>query len=230
MTWEDIVNEITGHPNVRLADVLPDVLQVAADMNHLWVRGLLAEGKYRQKGARWNRLLREILVARTGVNVGERTLAVLTGLHRVDLAPLDSVLPAFTAEVKVLGTPAHRTAAGEQHPARGGSADLEKRLKEVKHTAVDLKLYYGGTTVGEWDDWIARAKPLFYSFWIFLLTARDNLQAMTAKLRALRAHYHNGVGALFFRATAEGYVPLVDSEVEAFDIDRVIDEIVNLLR
>lgn len=87
MTWEDIINEIAGHLNVRLADVLPDVLQVAAEMNHLWVHGLLAEGKYRQKGARWNRLLREILVARTGINIGERTLTGLTGLHRVDLLP-----------------------------------------------------------------------------------------------------------------------------------------------
>jgi hypothetical protein len=230
MTWEDLFNDIAVRPNVRFSELLPDVLQIAAEVNHLWTHGLLAEGEYRQKGTRWNRLLREIIVARTGVSVGERTLAGLTGLHRVDLAPLGEMSPAFAGEVKVLGTLAHLTKAGEQRLARGGSTDLEKRLKEVKHTAVDLKLYYSGTTVGEWGDWIARATPPFYSFWVFLLTPHDNLMAMLAKLRALRAYYHNGVGALFFESTTEGYVPLSNSDLTAFDIDNVIDEVVGLIR
>jgi hypothetical protein len=48
------------------------------------------------------------------------------------------------------GTRAHATPSGVRRPERDGGVDLEKRLKEVKYTSVDLKLRYGGTQIGGW--------------------------------------------------------------------------------
>ena len=230
-TWDDLLAHIAATPAARFRDFQEEFLIVAQTYNDLWVRGELDQGMYRQKGSYWQRVITSIIETRTGATSGSRELEGLTGIHRPDMVYLQpDGTPLVVGEAKMLGTRGHWTPQGIWRPDRGGSVDIEKRLKEVKYTPVDLKLRYGGTRVGDWQKWIKDSPPRFYSFWTFLVVGRDRPAQILERLCLLRDYYNNGVGAFFFKMVDDRYVALQGKEFDEFDVDGVIDEIVALIR
>jgi hypothetical protein len=229
-TWNDLLTHIAATPTARFRECQEEFLIVAQTYNDLWVKGELDQGMYRQKGSQWQRVITSIVEARTEVTLDPRELEGLTGIHRPDIVyQQPDGTPLVVGEAKMLGTRGHWTPEGVWRPDRGCSVDIEKRLKEVKYTPVDLKLRYGGTRVGDWRKWIKDSLPRFYSFWAFLVVGRDRPAQMLERLRSLRDYYNNGVGAFFFKMVDDRYVPLQGTEFDEFDVDRVIDEIVALI-
>ncbi len=231
MTWNDLLAHIVATPTARFRDFQEEFLTIAQTYNDLWVRGELDQGMYRQKGSQWQRVITSIIETHTGTALGSRELEGLRGIHRPDMVYLQpDGTPLVVGEAKMLGTRGHRTPEGVWRPDRGGSVDIEKRLKEVKHTPVDLKLRYSGVEVGDWQKWIKDSLPRFYSFWAFLVVGRDRPAQMLERLRLLRDYYNNGVGAFFFRMVDDRYVALQGTGFDEFDVDQAIDEIVVLIR
>ena len=229
-TWEDLFELIHSTPNVRFRDVRETFVDTAQAYNELWIAGELDEGIYRQKGTRWQQVIATIITARTGIALTSREVEGLTSTHRPDMVLFrDDGVPLVVGEAKMAGTRAHVTPSGIRRPERGGSVDLEKRLKEVKYTSVDLKLRHGGTQIGEWQEWIRSSLPHFYSFWAFLIVGRDRPEWIFGRMRSLREYYHDGIGVCMFRFEDGQYLAYEGPEFDEFDVDVAIDEIIALI-
>jgi hypothetical protein len=80
----------------------------------------------------------------------------------------------FILEAKALGTPKHPWSPKAKPLGRGGSADLDKRIKEVGFKSIDLKAEYArilasqGTSptsiTGDLTGWLRSVKPRSYLF------------------------------------------------------------------
>lgn len=230
-TWDDLFELIRSTPDVRFRDIREIFLATAQSYNELWVAGELDEGIYRQKGTRWQQVIATLIKSRTGVELSGGEIQGLTSTHRPDMVLLRTDgIPIIAGEAKMTGTRAHVMPSGVTRPERGASVDLEKRLKEVKYTAVDLKLRYSGLQVGEWQAWIRSSLPRFYSFWAFLIVGRDRPEWILGRMRSLREYYHDGVGVSMFRLEGDRYVAYAGPEFDEFDVDTAIDEIAALIR
>jgi hypothetical protein len=95
---------------------------------------------------------------------------------------LDGVYPAagpieFLLEAKMMGTPRHVNSPRQRPIGRPGSADLDKRVKELAFKSIDLKGEYsrlrtaegrvtdtGGPAGGDLTTWLRSAYPKIYFF------------------------------------------------------------------
>ncbi len=155
-----------------------------------WIDGKLCEGSYRQKGNVFRDLISELIYIRSEKQyrlLDTKVPGYTEHNHDLDLAFVrgeDSLL-IVAGEVKMTGSPRHRVGNTIKEERRTQS-DLDKRLKEVKFTSVDLKLYYTSDKVivkivqsllesdtfdkeimknQWWDEWVKKSVPGFYSFW-----------------------------------------------------------------
>jgi hypothetical protein len=99
---------------------------------------------------------------------------------------------------------------------------LDKRIKEVKYTSVDLKREFGISFSEGWKRWIDESYPRFYSFWGCRIGERNNLSSLIEKFAGI-AEYNNGCGVFIYED--ETYQRLIDERLDAFSIDKVIDSI-----
>ncbi len=229
--WEAFIQEVRSREGLRFATIEGDFLRMMETMNSAWVAGELEEGVYRQKGNRWRDLIVELVRSRCMVTLQGRRIQGLTDIHAVDSAYPPIGDPVLVVEAKMLGTPAHTMPNGRRKPERGGAVDLDKRLKEVKYTPVDLKLKHTGTTVGEWDQWVKSSLPKFYSLWACYIGERErrNLDAMIRKFQDLKGYYNDGVGVFFYEQSGSRYIKVDDPALLELSIDDVVDEICRLL-
>ena len=133
-------------------------------------------------------------------------------------------MPIIAGEAKMLGSPAHIRASGERYPERPISIDLDKRIKEVKYTSVDLKRKFGISFAEGWTKWIDKSYPKFYSFWGCRLGERNKLSSLIEKFSGV-IEYNNGCGVFIYKD--RNYQKLIDEHLDAFSIDKVIDSIRN---
>jgi len=97
---------------------------------------------------------------------------------------LDGVYPGdatreieFLLEAKMMGTPKHANSTGERPAGRAGSADINKRVKELAFKSIDLKGEAarrlamvgtaptgGGAGGGDLSTWLHASRPLIYFF------------------------------------------------------------------
>ena len=108
------------------------------------ISGALPEGEYRQKGNAFRDFISELIFVRSEgtYRLLDRKVRDYTERnHDVDLAYITGDTVLVAGEVKMTGSPAHRRGNSIQKE-RKTQSDLDKRLKEVKFTAVDLKLYH----------------------------------------------------------------------------------------
>jgi hypothetical protein len=222
------------------------------------INGTLPEGEYRQKGNAFRDFISELIFVRSGgqYRLMDRKVRGYTEQnHDVDLAYVRGETLLVAGEVKMTGSPAHRRGNYIQRE-RKTQSDLDKRLKEVKFTAVDLKLYYTpnrtmAKIVSEeslfsthypawWDEWIKSSIPGFYSFWASRLasgqrkgdkvTNADNPRLLIEKFDKLRK-YNNAVGVFMFREKGGKYVPFGEEEIKGLNlgIDNAIDDLIRFL-
>lgn len=134
------------------------------------------------KGDWFNNVLADLLETCSGV---ER----LYTRHRVPglIIPehnLDGVYPGeetreieFLLEAKMMGTPKHANSPGEKAAGRAGSADTNKRVKELAFKSIDLKgeaarrltmvgmvPTSGGAGGGDLSTWLHGSRPRIYFF------------------------------------------------------------------
>jgi hypothetical protein len=96
---------------------------------------------------------------------------------------LDGVFPGdqdheieFLLEAKMMGTPKHANSPGEKAAGRAGSADTNKRVKELAFKSIDLKgeaarrlamigtSPTGGAGGGDLSTWLHASRPRIYFF------------------------------------------------------------------
>jgi len=218
------------------------------------ISGNLPEGDYRQKGNAFRDFISELIYIRSDGQyrlVDIRIPGYTEKNHDVDLA----YLHVAVGEVKMTGSPAHRRGNALQKE-RKTQSDLDKRLKEVKFTAVDLELYYTPTNVAKdvilsvqdeeklpnpwWEEWIKLSVPGFYSFWASRLASgrikygkvvnADNPSLLLEKFQNL-SRYNNAVGLFMFKEDGRRYIPVMEDEIKksSLSVDDAIQNLLNFL-
>ena len=132
------------------------------------------------KGDFFNDLLVLLLRNCSGVELGPSRRKV-PGLV-VPIHNLDGIYPskgeiAFMLEAKMMGTPKHINSPKQRPAGRPGSADLDKRVKELAFKSIDLKGEFsrrramagevpaaGGAGGGDLTTWLRSVKPHIYFF------------------------------------------------------------------
>src|SRR4029079_10848321 len=94
--------------------------------------------------------------------------------HNLDVAFPSTGVVEFVLEAKAVGTPKHPGSPKQRAAGRAGSADLDKRVKEIGFKAIDLKAEYAriltrtgqspSTTSGDLTTWLQSVKPKSYVF------------------------------------------------------------------
>jgi hypothetical protein len=134
------------------------------------------------KGDWFNNLIALLLERCSGVEtmyVRRRVPGLIIPEHN-----LDGVYPGddsreieFLLEAKMMGTPKHANSPGEKQSGRSGSADTNKRVKELAFKSIDLKGEAarrltilgmpgsgGGAGGGDLSTWLHGSRPRIYFF------------------------------------------------------------------
>lgn len=218
------VRGLVSRPNVRFSDIEDEFLMILyKDLDKYRMRGLVPEGQYRQKGNVFRDLILALIKSQSGFELRDMRVEGFTDRHNIDLGFYLNGVLYVAGQVKMLGSPAHRLPSGEFKPERTTRADIDKRIKEVKYTPIDLKLKYSGVNIGNWEEWVRSSIPTFYSFWGCRIASRDNIDLIIEKFLGLKK-YNSGVGVLLYREERGRYVPIMDPRLEELDIDRAVEE------
>jgi hypothetical protein len=118
----------------------------------------------------------------------------------------------FILEAKALGTPKHPGSPKENTIGRGGSADLDKRIKEIGFKTIDLKAEYArilaekGTSPtsisGDLTAWLRSVKPRSYVF-LAARVVNDADQARLVRLSEQAGLVSDAVGVFCFRPISD---------------------------
>jgi hypothetical protein len=137
---------------------------------------------------------------------------------------LDGVFPGeedreieFLLEAKMMGTPKHANSPGEKPEGRAGSADTNKRVKELAFKSIDLKgeaarrltmvgrsPTTGGAGGGDLSTWLHASRPRIY----FFLAARvlgDTDFAAVVRWAETAAQVVDAVGLYCYEPTGGSY-------------------------
>jgi hypothetical protein len=159
-----------------------------AEVEELFLRGMegfdenIATGKadmgdlQNGKGDFFNDFLALILENCAGVQLFSR--GAVPGLifpkHNLDVTYPSIGAIEFILEAKAVGTPKHPGSPRQRAIGRAGSADLDKRVKEIGFKTIDLKAEYAriltrtgqspSTISGDLTTWLQSVKPKSYVF------------------------------------------------------------------
>lgn len=183
------------------------------------------EGAYRQKGNFFRDTVIALVEGRCELELWDRKIQGRTEIHNVDLSAFGDghEVVIVAGEVKMLGSPAHMR-GGRKYAERTISIDIDKRVKEVKYTPIDLKRRYNPEVEEGWSNWIQQTHPKFFSAWLMRLAAKDKIDHIVKKLEGL-TEYNNGVGIALYQQGRSEY------EWVNFDSEKVltVDELVDLI-
>lgn len=94
--------------------------------------------------------------------------------HNLDVTYPNSGAIEFILEAKAVGTPKHPGSPQQKRIGRAGSADLDKRIKEIGFKTIDLKAEFArmaaaqgqspNTISGDLTTWLRSVKPKSYVF------------------------------------------------------------------
>lgn len=157
------------------------------------------------KGDFFNDLLALLLENCAGVTLFSRgqVPGLIFPKHKLDVTFPSTGTVEFMLEAKAVGTPKHPGSPGENDIGRPGSADLDKRVKEIGFKAIDLKLEFArrmGTASGMTGDlvaWLKSAKPKSYVF-IAARVINEKDADRVAYFANLTSQVSDGVGVFCF--------------------------------
>ncbi len=161
-TW----NQVEGDFPHAMGEFDANIASGVADM------GDLQNGK----GDFFNDLLAVLLENCAGVTLYSR--GGVPGLtfpkHNLDLTFPSTGVVQFMLEAKAVGTPKHPGSPKQKSIGRPGSADLDKRVKEIGFKTIDLKAEYARimaargesptAITGDLTTWLHSVKPSSYVF------------------------------------------------------------------
>lgn len=134
------------------------------------------------KGDWFNNVVAYLLEQCSGIDtlyVRRRVLGLIIPEHNLDgVYPGDETREVeFLLEAKMMGTPKHANSPGEKVAGRAGSADTNKRVKELAFKSIDLKgeasrrltmvgtsPTAGGAGGGDLSTWLHAGRPRIYFF------------------------------------------------------------------
>jgi hypothetical protein len=134
------------------AAIEQDFLGAMSAFDHRVAAGDFTSGENQNKGLFFNELIARLVERCAGFGVAQRGKrpGILLPQVDVDLCyPADrKARPALIAEVKMAGTPKHPGSPTAPAWGRRGSADVDKRIREIALNVIDLKLadVQGGKT------------------------------------------------------------------------------------
>ena len=149
-------------------------LAAMEEFDWLVTEGIADQGDVRNgKGDFFNDMLALLLANCSGKDL--HTRPNIPGLsfrnHMLDVAYPASGEVRLVVETKATGVPKHPGNTKQQNPeGRGGSADLEKRIKEASFKNIDIKAQQarmagrGEGPTSDLGSWIKRAPPRCYMF------------------------------------------------------------------
>lgn len=161
-TW----NEIEGDFLRAMEGFDANIVNGVADM------GDLQNGK----GDFFNDLLALLLENCAGVTLYSRggVPGLIFPKHNLDVTYPSAGVAQFLLEAKAVGTPKHPGSPKQKSIGRPGSADLDKRVKEIGYKAIDLKAEYARIMAargesptaisGDLTTWLRSVKPRSYVF------------------------------------------------------------------
>lgn len=160
------------------------------------------------KGDFFNDLLALLLENCAGLTLWSRgsVPGLIFPRHNLDVSYPSTGLVEFNLEAKAVGTPKHPGNPKQQALGRPGSADLDKRIKEVAFKTIDLKSEFArleshagkspssGPGGGSLTTWLRSVQPSCYLFIAArVISAGDLDRVMAAASIASRVLDHVGV-------------------------------------
>jgi len=227
--WGKLNEQIIAQ-GLSFSNIKDDLLAILEQLDNLWRVGRIPQGKYRQKGNMYRDTIISLIIARCkskgiSISLKERALRGRTDLHKVDFAyPLEGD-PVVAGEVKAIGSPEH-IGFDERHIG----IDIDKRVKEVKYTPIDLKRKFDPLISKDWFTWIDETQPKFYVFWIMRQGEKNSLNKILGKVASIR-EYANGVSAVIYAPVGPHYqyVFLGSSQQGILPVDDLVDDICNVI-
>jgi hypothetical protein len=161
------------------------------------------------KGDFFNDLLALLLENCAGVTLYSR--GGVPGLtfpkHNLDVTFPATGVVEFLLEAKAVGTPKHPGSPRQKPIGRAGSADLDKRIKEIGFKTIDLKAEYARimaargerptAIAGDLTTWLRSVKPRSYVF-IAARVNSDNDLARVLRLANVAGLVSDAVGVYCF--------------------------------
>lgn len=208
--FDALVAHVRASRETRWSAIEDAFLAIVSEFDGLFVTGQMDIGNYKAKARYFNDLIAQLLTNSTGRVIATR--AKRPGLsfpaHDVDVAyPFEArFIPVALGEVKIAGMPPYPGNINTSGPAgRPVSQDLDKRVREIGFTAIDLKRGANEairlTKTGGGRDFT----PLYVCVYAARAATDGDLAATVMKLRALRDHYADGVGVFLYRAATIVY-------------------------
>jgi len=128
--------------------------------------------------------------------------------HNLDVSYPDVGAVQFTVEAKAVGTPRHPGSPKQKAIGRPGSADLDKRVKEIAFKAIDLKAEYArilsergespNVISGDLTTWMKSVKPRAYVFFAARVVS-DKDRDRVVRFANLAGLVSDAVGVFCFR-------------------------------
>lgn len=170
------------------------------------------------KGDFFNDLLAVLLQNCSGIGAlatRSRVPGLIVPVHNLDGAYPDEGPIRFLLEAKMFGTPKHANNPKQKLDGRPGSADIDKRVKELAFKSIDLKGEYsrrrmaegagertGGAGGGDITTWLRGIEPMIYFFiGVRVVSQSDFDRAMMWALTAEQVV--DAVGVFCFEPVAE---------------------------
>ena len=132
--------------------------------------------------------------------------------HNLDVAFPNTGAVEFILEAKAVGTPKHPGSPKQRAIGRAGSADLDKRVKEIAFKAIDLKAEYAriltasgespSTISGDLTSWLHAVKPKFYVFFAARVIT-DNDRDRVVQFANVASQVSDAVGVFCFRPISD---------------------------
>ncbi|MGH9067812.1 MAG: hypothetical protein ACRD0J_10035, partial [Acidimicrobiales bacterium] len=156
---------------------------------------------------------------------------------------LDGVFPGdesreieFLLEAKMMGTPKHANSPGEKPAGRAGSADTNKRVKELAFKSIDLKgeaarrltmvgvaPVSGGAGGGDLSTWLHGSRPRIY-FFMGVRVLGDTDFAAVVRWAETAAQVVDAVGLYCYEPVSEGFTTYRrrSGVPTAYELERVL--------
>lgn len=201
----EIIEAVETENIERFATIVHPVLAALGSFDALMARGELTSGEYQAKGFFFNEVVARLIERCAGLGVAKRGKrpGILLANVDVDICyPADpGTRPEVIAETKMAGTPKHPGNPRAGALGRRGSADLDKRMREIALNVIDLKLADlegASSPIGDISTWIQQTRPPFFAFFGIRAINRSDLETAVRRAQLLGNSYANGVGLLLY--------------------------------
>ena len=170
------------------------------------------------KGDFFNDLLAVLLQNCAGIDAlatRSRVPGLIVPVHNLDGAYPDEGPIRFLLEAKMFGTPKHSNNPRQNPIGRPGSADIDKRVKELAFKSIDLKGEYsrrrtaegvgqrpGGAGGGDITTWLKGIEPKIYFFIGVRVVSQSDFDRMLTWATTAE-QVVDAVGVFCFEPTAE---------------------------